>query len=153
MSGNVPSLRIAIRSRCYQIPSASLHRWLAILPGTRFGTSATHPTKKERLLVRPGPVPWRGYSIGAHPPERFCLARLVAGAIRTSGSPTAPAQGFEGGALGRAAPTRICGVTGRLVLRSLDAGSRAAQKKPRQGGAESSGRTVERDIHNRRLPE
>ena len=42
----------------------------------------------------------RGYSIGAHTPERSCLARLVTGAIRTSGSPTAPAQGFEGRGVG-----------------------------------------------------
>src|SRR5262249_21257690 len=66
-------------------------------------------TKKERSLVRTGPVLRRGYSIGTHTPERSCLGRLVAGAIRTSGSPTAPAQGFEGGALGRAAPTRSAG--------------------------------------------
>jgi hypothetical protein len=31
--------------------------------------------------------------------------------------------------------------------------SRGAKEEPRQGGAESSGRTVERDIHNRRLVE
>src|SRR5262245_57714833 len=107
--GNVASLRIATGSRCYQTPSASLHRRLAILPGTRSGTSATHPTKKERSLVTTRPVPCRGYSIGTHTPERSCLGRLMAGAIRTSGSPTAPAQGFEGGALGRAAPRRSAG--------------------------------------------
>src|SRR5262249_30810350 len=88
----------------YHTPSASLHRRLAILPGTRSGTSATHPTKKERSLVRTRPVQCRGYSIGAHTPERSCLGRLVAGAIRTSGSPTVSARSSEGSihlALGR----------------------------------------------------